>query len=76
MDVEENWPFLRGAFYAGDSIRHHCKIQDDGVSLAKETVTQIAINLGLGKNGSAVVKLGAKSFCLFRSVSLMLLVVA
>ena len=76
MDVEENWLYLRGAYYVGDSIRHHCMIQDDGVSLAGETVSQIARNLGLGANKSAVVKLGAKSFCLFRSVSLMLLVVA
>jgi len=69
MDVEENWPFLRGAFYCGDSVRHFTNIQDDGVTRARETVSQIAINLGFGTNKSQVVALGAKSFCLFRSVS-------
>lgn len=70
---DENWPYLQGGYYVGlTGTVEYMNAQENGSSTkygAAETVSQIATNLGLGKQCSRVVAMGAISDSMFICVS-------
>jgi len=71
---DENWPYLQAGYYVGlTSVVEYMNVQTDGSRShsygARETVRGIAVNLGLGKQCSQVVAMGAISDSMFICVS-------
>ena len=70
---DDNWPYLQAGYYVGlTKAVEYMDVQKNGVRHtygARETVRQIAVNLGIGGNNAKVAASGAISDSLFICVS-------